>query len=231
MCLLQRNTCDMLSSVPSELLSGWTGESDCVSFTGDAQDPLQKHTTFNKHMYYERRILCSCRSMFTFFALLTRPFNCDRHHRTSLALTVVEWTVSLSAPSWRQTVCSVKASTHRPDSNRQPAASIWPPCFLSSDPFSSKVALNTPPDVLPALQQRVRSAFERDAISRWRYMNTGNDETECTEKQSAHSILRSNTPRGGRRSNRSQQNKLHVLPNILWPVWWSFPLHVRKPWW
>ena len=39
---------------------------------------------------------------------------------------------------------SCKAATHHPDSNQQPAAFIQPLRRGSSDPFSRKVALNTP---------------------------------------------------------------------------------------
>ena len=39
---------------------------------------------------------------------------------------------------------SLKAPTHRPDSNQQPAAFIQPLCCLLSDLFSRKVALNAP---------------------------------------------------------------------------------------
>ena len=43
-----------------------------------------------------------------------------------------------------------KAPTHHPDSNQQPAAFILPLCFLLSDLFVRKFALNTHFDVLPA---------------------------------------------------------------------------------
>ena len=41
-------------------------------------------------------------------------------------------------------LCSIKAPTHRPDSNQQPTAFIRPLCCLLSDLFGRKVALNTP---------------------------------------------------------------------------------------
>ena len=41
-------------------------------------------------------------------------------------------------------VSAVKASTHRPDSNQWQIVFIRPLCYLSSDPFGRKVALNSP---------------------------------------------------------------------------------------
>ena len=41
-------------------------------------------------------------------------------------------------------IATLKAPTHRPDSNQQPTAFIRPLCCLSSNLFGRKIALNTP---------------------------------------------------------------------------------------
>ena len=84
-------------------------------------------------------------------------------------------------------VLGSKASTHLPDSNRQPTALIRPLCCLSSDPFGRKVALKHTKSM--AANYRIACAFY--ACSRpgctslmpvIQNMKTGND----LEKQSGH---------------------------------------------
>ena len=82
-----------------------------------------------------------------------------------------------------------KAPTHRPDSNQQPTAFIWPLHCLSSDPFGTKVALKDTAStaasytVACTLCACARSGGT-SLMPVIQIMKTGNDRTECIEKQS-----------------------------------------------
>ena len=86
---------------------------------------------------------------------------------------------------------NIKAPTHRPDSNQQPTALIRPPCCLLSDPFGRKVALKHTSST--AANYTVACTFCACArlsgaslMPVMQNRKTGNEGTECIEKQSAH---------------------------------------------
>ena len=76
----------------------------------------------------------------------------------------------------------IKAPTHRPDSNQWPTAFIRPVHCLSSDQFKSWL------NILLRCAANSTVAWWHKSHASIQNIKTGNDETACIEKQSAHSI-------------------------------------------